>query len=160
MKYRVGLCLGLGVRHSWSEPPEDVQPHHFFWRLFGEPIATRKHARLQPQREPDVGQLSAGFADEARRRDSNDRDGRAPDHQRLTEHVEAPSEPSLPVRVTDDRVRGLALVLGSSEQAANRWPYAQHLEECSGDKAPACFLRRSALDADLPGGQAALRGHQ
>ena len=72
LKDRVGLRLGLRLRDARLQSSEDVEPHHLVGRRIVQPVAAGQHAGLQPQRQPEVGLLPAGFADEAGGRDADD----------------------------------------------------------------------------------------
>ena len=134
-------CVSACAGDSGLQASEDMEPHDLVGWLAHAANRRREHARLQPQRQPDVRLLSAGFPDESCWRHADDCDCRAADGQCPAEHVGTAAKASLPIRVADDGGRRFAPVLGRREQAADRRPHAQHLEESTRDEPAVIFFR-------------------
>jgi hypothetical protein len=160
-KGRVGLSLGLRNRDAGFQAAKDMQPHHLVGRRLLQPVGAGQHATLQSQRQPHIGLLAAGLADEACWCDANDGNGRVTDDQRLPNDIATAAETPLPIGVTDDRVRRFAGILdGCRKQPPDRWMDAEHFEKSPRDEATIRFLRRPTVDTNLPAVQTALRCHQ
>src|SRR5439155_8175862 len=118
---------------AWFQSSEHVKPHNLFWRRLVQPIGAGEHAGLHAQREPEVGLLPAGFADESWRRDADDGERRVAHREGLAQHVESAAEATLPVAVTHDGARRLGAVFVGCEDPANRRANAENLKEAARD---------------------------
>ena len=124
-----------------------------------QPVAARQNDGLYSKRKPDVRLLSVGFTDEATGCDADDRQGGLAHDDGFAQHVGTSTEPPLPEAVADDGNASGGAVVVRGEDAAHRGTHAQDFEKPAGDQSSGHFFRYAIVDADLPGIEAALRGH-
>ncbi len=156
LQYAIGLRLGLSGRDAWRQPREDMEPHRLVWWRLAQPVVAGNHARLQTQRYPGIRLLAVGFADEAGRRDADDRQRRLSNRQGLAEHVRASAEAPLPIGMADHHFAGIGAIDIGGKDPAKRGPAAQHLEEGAGHQARAYRFLSAAANPRLQRRQAAL----
>ena len=147
LKDRVGLALRLRERHAGLQPSEYVEPHHLVGGRVVQPIGAGQHDRRGVERQPQIGLLAGGFADEAARRDADDRRGASAHRERLADHVGPAAEASLPVGVADHRVRRARAVVVVGEDAADGGADAEHLEESTRYQTPARFFPGATVES-------------
>ena len=140
------VCIRAVERPSRLEPPEDAEPP---LRPRRQPALTVvAHHRVGAHGQGDVEAAANLHSLELGSGDADDLGRLAVQHQRLSDDVRLPAIRTLPEGMTQDRLRRAPVpIVGDRQQASDRGPYPQHLEQAAADP-------QSGRQAHLP----AIRG--
>src|SRR5206468_3946057 len=110
-------------------PRDDAEPG----RAVADPDIPRR-ARLQRERQPDVGRLAGRLAEEAARGHTDDRDGDTLEAERTADGRWGAREAPRPVRIADHGdCLALRPIVRGHERAADRGGDAERREVIAGD---------------------------
>ena len=162
VEYYADIGLGLLQGDAGLEAAHHLQPHdaHDGALVVVEPFAAGLDVGLHHHRDPQVGGIAHGFAEEAGRSDADDLERSLAEGDDFPEHVGAAREAAVPKAVADDGVGRVVrdAVVGLGEDAADDGLHAQDVEVGAADQAGVHVLGGAAIDRGADAIGVALRG--